>query len=104
MTAAFALDDFNAAVELIGDNVPVMEESVLLEANIHEGGLKHVFQVANAALENAAYEAFFRGAFDIKFLELSVFSHRDTRFERLGVDDHFFMYFLHRFDQPLDLL
>ena len=97
-------DDFHAAVELVRHDVPIMQERIFLEADVHERGFEAVFEVAHLALENAADEAFLRGAFDVEFLQPSVFEHGDARFERLGVDDDFLVSFLLRPDEPLNLL
>ena len=84
-----AFDDFHAAVELVGHDVPVVQERVLLEADVHERGLEAVFEVAHPALEDAADEALLGGALDGEFLQLAVLQHGDAGFERLGVDDDF---------------
>ena len=78
-----------------------MQEGIFLEADIDEGGLQTIFQVADLALENAAHEPFFRGAFNGEFFETPLLQHRDARFERLGVDDDFLVNFLHWLDHPL---
>ena len=78
----FAFDDFDAAVEAAGNDVPVMQEGVLLEADVHEGGLEAVLEIADLALEDAADEAFLGGALDGEFLERAVFEHGDAGFER----------------------
>ena len=48
---AFALDDFHAGVELVRHDVPVMQEGVFLEADVHERGLQAVFEVADLPLK-----------------------------------------------------
>ena len=78
--AAFAFDDFHAAVELVGHDVPVMQEGVFLEADVHERGLEAVFEVADLALEDAADQAFLGGALDVEFLQLAVFRARRRAF------------------------
>jgi hypothetical protein len=98
-----AIHDFHAAVELVGHDVPVVEEGVFLEADVHEGGFQAVFKVAHLALEDAADEAFLGSALDVELFELAVFTHRDARFERLGIDDHFLVDLLFRADEALDL-
>ena len=104
VTPGGTFDDFHATIELVWHDVPVMQERIFLEADVHERGLEAVFEVAHLALENAADETFLRGAFDVEFLQPSVFEHGDARFERLGVDDDFLVSFLLRPDEPLNLL
>lgn len=99
-----AFDDFDAAVEAAGDDVPVVEEGVFLEADIDEGGLEAVLEVFDFAFEDAADEALLFGAFDGEFLELAVFEDGDAGFEGLGVDDDLFMNLLLGFDELLDLV
>jgi hypothetical protein len=67
--AAFALDDFNAAVETARDDVPVMEEGIFLEADVDESGFEAVLEIADFAFENAADETFFGSALDVEFFE-----------------------------------
>ena len=90
--------------KLLGHDVPVMEEGVLLEADVHEGGFEAVFEVAHLALEDAADQAFLGGALDVELLEPAFLEHGDAGFERFGVDDDFLVDPLDRLDQPLDLL
>ena len=78
--AAFALDDFHAAVEAVRHDVPVMQEGVLLEADVHERGFQAVFEVAHLAFEDAADEALLGGALDVEFLQLAVFQTRRRAF------------------------
>src|SRR5208283_3242367 len=52
---AFAFDDFHPAVELVRHDVPVMQEGIFFEADVHERGLETVFEVADLALEDAAH-------------------------------------------------
>ena len=79
-----------------------MQERVLLETDVHERGFQTVFEIANAAFEDAADEAFFRGAFDVEFLQLAIFGDGDARFERLGIDDDFLVQFLFGTNQALN--
>ncbi len=72
---AFAFDDFHAAVEAAGDDVPVMQKGVFLEADVHERGFQAVFEVADVAFEDAADEALLGRALDVELLELAVFQH-----------------------------
>ena len=102
--AALALDDLHAAVEVVRHDVPVVQEGVLLEADVHEGGLEAVFEVAHPAFEDAADQALLGGALDVELLELAVLEHGDAGFERLGVDDDFLVDLLDRLDQALDFL
>src|SRR5208282_5168939 len=63
-------DNFHAAVELVRHDVPIMQERIFLETDVHERGLETVFQVADLALEDAADEAFLGGAFNVEFSSL----------------------------------
>ncbi len=100
--SGFAFDEFHAAVEVAGHDVPVMQEGVFLEADVHKRGLQAVLEIAHLALENAADQPLLGGAFDGEFLELAFFEHGHAGFERFGVDDDFLVRLLHRLDQPLD--
>ena len=71
-----------------------MEERVLLEADVHEGGLEVVLEVLDAAAEDAAHEAFLVGVLDHVLFETAVLEDGDARLELLDVDD----------DLALDLL
>jgi hypothetical protein len=102
--SAFAFDDFNSAVEGGRNDVPVVEEGILFEADVDEGGFESVFEVADFAFEDATDKAFFTGAFDGEFFENSLFDNGNARFKRLGVDDDFLLG-RHAFaNQALDLL
>ena len=81
-----------------------MEEGILLEADIDEGRLQSVFQIADLALENAADQPLLGRALDGELLELALLQHSHAGFEGLGVDDDFLVHLLHRLDQPLHLL
>ena len=100
---AFALDNFDAGVELVRHDVPVMQKRVLFKPDVHEGGFEAVFEVADAALKDTAHEAFLGGAFNVELFELVVFGHGHARFEHFGVDDHFLVDLLFRPDEALDL-
>ena len=100
----FAFDDFDAAVEAAGHNVPIMKEGVFLEADVNEGGLESVFQVADLAFEDAADQAFLGGALDVEFLEPAFLEDGDAGFKGFGVDDDFLVDALDRPDEPLDFL
>ena len=102
--AAFALDEFNPAVKRGRHDVPIMQEGVLLEADVHEGGFQPVFQIADLAFVDAADQAVVIAAFDREFLQAAIFNDRHPGFQRLGVDDHFFVDLLLRFDHPLHAL
>ena len=104
LAAAVALDDFNAVVHAARHDVPVMEECILLESDVHERGFQAVFEIADPAFEDAADQALFAGAFDRELLQAAFLQHRDARFERLGVDDDFLVGLLDRADQSLDLV
>ena len=100
--AAFALDDFDAAVEVAGDDVPVVQEGVFLKADVHESGLQTVLEVFHLAFENAADETLVRGAFDGELFELARFEHCDARLQGLGVDDDLLVEFFDGLNQALD--
>src|SRR5581483_10376500 len=76
--AGFAFDEFDAAVKVAGNDVPVMEERVLLKTDVHEGGLETVLEIADLALEYAAHQALLGGAFDGELLEFAFFQHADA--------------------------
>ena len=71
----------------VGLHVPVVEEGVLLEADVDERGLQVVLQVLDAPLEDAAHQAFVLRVLDHVLLQTSVLQHRDARFELFDVHD-----------------
>src|SRR6266536_908871 len=102
--AAFALDDFDAAVEAAGHDIPVMQESVFFKTDVHKGCFQTVLEVLHFAFENAPHEAFVTRAFNGELLEFAFFQHRDAGFERLGVDDDFLVELFHGLHQALHFL
>ena len=64
-----------------------MQEGVLLEPDVDEGGLKIVLEILHATLEDAADEPFLLGVLDHELLETSVLEDRDAGLELLDVDD-----------------
>jgi len=64
-SASFAFDDFHAAVELVWNNVPIMQERIFLETDVHERRLEAVFEIADFSFENAADKPFLGGALDV---------------------------------------
>jgi hypothetical protein len=70
-----------------GDGVPKVEESVLLQSDVHEHGLETLLDVAHPAFVNAADDVLGAGALDGVFLQHAVLDHGDALFEFLGVDD-----------------
>ena len=101
---AFAFDEFDAAIEVAGNDVPVMEEGIFFEADVDKGGLEAIFEIANFAFENAADEPLLGGAFDIEFFEFAFLEDRNAGLESFGIDDNFLVNFLHRLDETLDFL
>jgi hypothetical protein len=101
-SARAAIDDFDAAVEAAGDDIPVMEEGVFFEADIDEGGLEAVFEVLDAAFEDAADQAFVVGSFDGEFLEAAVLEDGDAGFEGFGIDDDLLVDLAGRLHEALD--
>src|SRR5207302_11368441 len=53
LAASGSLDDFDAAIEVAGHDIPVMQEGIFFEADIDEGGFETVFEIADFAFENA---------------------------------------------------
>src|SRR5207249_2759325 len=80
-------DDFIAAVKTVGHDVPVVQEGVLLETDVHEGGFKAIFEIAHFAFEDAADQAFVVGPLDGEFLQPAFLGDGHAGFERLRVDD-----------------
>ena len=68
-------------------HVPVVQERVLLESDVDEGGLQVVLQVLHTPLEYAPDESFLLRMLDHEFLETSVLKDRDAGFELLDIDD-----------------
>ena len=68
-------------------HVPVMEEGVLLQSDVDERGLQVVFEVLDAALEDAADEAFLLRMLDHELLKATVLHDGDARLELFDVDD-----------------
>ena len=89
LLALAAIHFLDAGIECCGKCVPEMEEGVFFVANVHEHGLETVFNVANAAFENAAYDVPIVGALDVIFFEHSVLEERDALLQFFDVDDEF---------------
>ena len=81
-----------------------MQEGIFLETDIDKGRLQPVLEIANLALENAAHEAFLGSALDGELLQPAFFEDADAGFERLGIDDNFFVRSFHRANQRLNFL
>ena len=73
----------------VGGHVPVVEERVLLEADVDEGGLEVVLEVLDASAEDAAHEALLVGMLDHVLFEAPVFEDGDAGLELFDVDDDF---------------
>jgi hypothetical protein len=69
------------------EHVPVVEEGVLVVADVDEGGLEAGVEVLDPALVDAADHAVVGLALDLELLEAAVDEQRDALLERLGVDD-----------------
>ena len=63
-----------------------MQEGVLLESDIHKGGLEAILQVLDHPLVDAPDNPFFRGMLNLELLQLAVLEHRHAGFEALGID------------------
>ena len=79
---------------VLGNHVPVVDEGVLLHADVDEGGLEAVLEVLDAALVDGAHQPFVRGMLHLELLEVAVFDDGDASLKLFGVDD----------DLALDLL
>ena len=86
---AFAFDDLVLLLKVGGQDVPVMEEGVFLDADIHKGGLKAIFQIANLAFVNAGYNTLIVVALHGEVLEAIGFHDANAGFEALGADYDF---------------
>ena len=64
-----------------------MEECVLRQADIDERGLKVVFEVLHAPLEDGADEPLLFRVFDHVLFQTAVLHDGDARFELFDVDD-----------------
>src|ERR1017187_5037480 len=82
-------EQVDALVELLGNDVPVMEEGVLLETDVDESRFQARLKVADLPLEHAGDDPRLGGALDGELLELALFEHGDAVLQRLGVDDDF---------------
>lgn len=102
--AVVALDDFDAAIEGAWNDVPVVEEGVFVEADVNEHRLETVFEIADAALVDAADETLFGGALDVELFEAAFLHDGDASLEGLNVDDDFLVDALDGLDQVLDFL
>ncbi len=81
--AVLAFDEFDAAVEACRDDVPVVEEGVLLEADVDEGRLEAVFEVADLALEDAAHQPLVLGPLDGELFEAALLRERRRGFRAI---------------------
>ena len=86
-------NEVNALVERLGDDIPVVQERILFEANVDERGFQSGLQIFDLALEDAGDDLFFCCALDGELFELAVLHDGDAIFESLGVDDDFFVEF-----------
>ena len=103
-SAAAAIHDLHPAVEAVRHDVPVVEKGVLLEPDIHKGGLEAILEIAHPSFEDAADQPLLGRALDGKLLEPALLGHGDAGLEGFGVNDNLLVDFLHRLDQPLDPL
>src|SRR5262249_874137 len=99
-----ALDYFDAAVETVRHDVPIVQKGIFFVTDIDKSGFESVFQIAHFAFKDAADEAFLVGALDGKFFQFSFLQNRDAGFQRLGIDDDLFVGLLHRLNDALHLL
>ena len=99
-----ALHDFDAGIERVGDDVPVVQEGVLLEANIHEGGLEPIFEVLHLALVDGANQPVIAGSFNREVFQFALLQNRDAGFQRFGVNHHFLDDLFLGSDELFDLL
>jgi hypothetical protein len=81
--------DLDGGVGGGGEHVPVVEEGVLVVADVDEGGLEAGVEVLDAALVDAADHAVVGLALDLEAVEGAVDEERDALLEGLGVDDEF---------------
>ena len=86
-------NEVNALVERLGNDVPVVQERIFFEADVDERGFQAGLQIFDLALEDAGDDLFFCRALDGELLELAVLHDGDAIFERLGVDNDFFVEF-----------
>jgi hypothetical protein len=82
-------DDLDGGVGGGREHVPVVEEGVLVVADVDEGGLEAGVEVLDAALVDAADHAGVGIALDLEAVEGAVNEERDALLEGLGVDDEF---------------
>ena len=82
-------EEIHSLVKLLGNDVPIVQERVLLEPDIDECGLEPGLQVFDAALEHAGDDSRLGRPLDAELFELAVFEHGDPVLQRLGVDDDF---------------
>lgn len=80
-------DDLDGGVGGGREHVPVVEEGVLVVADVDEGGLEAGVEVLDAALVDAADHAGVGVALDLEAVEGAVDEERDALLEGLGVDD-----------------
>ena len=81
--------NLDVAIEIIGNDVPVMQESILFKTDINKSCLEPIFQVLDHSLVDAAYQTMLFIALDGKLLERSLLQHRNPGFQRFGIDDQF---------------
>ena len=86
---AFALDDFVLFLKVSGQDVPVVEEGVFFNADVHESGLEAIFQIADFAFVNTGHNALIVVAFHGEVLKSVGLHDADACFEALGADDDF---------------
>ena len=81
-----SIDLLDAAVERCG-NVPVMQERVLLEADVHKHRLQTHLDVLNFAFVNAPNNVARGVALDAVFFQAAIFQKRHSALQFLDADD-----------------
>ena len=85
--AAAAIDFLQAGIQCGWNGVPEMQEGVFVEPDVDEHGFEALFDIADAAFENAANEAVGADTLDVVFFDDTFVEQGDAVLQFLAVDD-----------------
>jgi len=74
---------------ILRNHVPVMNEGVFLQSNVHKGGLQAVLHVLNPPLVDAPHDALLGRALDEELLQMAVLHDGHPGLQAFHIDDDF---------------
>ena len=87
-SGSFPLDFFKATVQGRRDGIPEVEESVLIQTNIHEHRLETLLDILDLAFKNSPDDVLVAFTLDSVFLEHAILKKGDASFESFDVYDN----------------